>query len=369
MTLAALHLQQFRHFSDNALSFTPGCNFILGHNGCGKTSVLEAIYFCAYGKSFRSNQAKNLIQKEQDWFQIACRVQNQDESEVLKISYQPPQSSKISIDSQSASVQDAAKRLAIIFMDTSTHRDFSASPKTRRSFLNWCCFYAFPHHASYLQKYNRALLQRNHFLKNAHYGSTDGLSTWNEPLLYYAERIDADRQQVIDLLNQSLHTVWDGLGQPFQADVILRYQSGWRQDQSLAQSLQDSLSSDLQMGYTHCGPHRADLRCRLPNGGSIFEYFSQGQQKLYAYALKFAQQCVLESCHARSAIVVIDDLPAELDASARRRILEYLQTHCKQALLSGLHAEDFHITPKDNVLDLQAQGVPCETISLHAADT
>ena len=369
MSLTAIHLQHFRHFADTALSFSPGCNFILGYNGCGKTSVLEALYFCAYGKSFRSNQQKNLIQREYDWFQVACRLEHQDLRETIKMTYRPPQAAQISIDEQPSSVHDAAQKLAIIFMDTSTHRDFAASPKIRRAFLNWCCFYAFPQHSSHLQKYNRALLQRNHFLKSSRYTHGEGIESWNEPLIHYAEKIDADRKQVIDFLNHSLQPVWQGLGQPFQADVILSYQNGWPQEQSLGQSLQESLSRDLQLGYTHYGPHRADLRCRLPNGRSIFDFFSQGQQKLYAYALKFAQQCVLESYHGRQAIVIIDDLPAELDAQARQRILDYLRSHTKQALLSGLHAEDFSIAQDDHTIDLREHHVSCETSSLDATDT
>ena len=64
MAISALQLHQFRPFTTLSLDFKPGCNFLVGHNGCGKTSVLEALYFCAYGKSFRSNQAKHIIQRD-----------------------------------------------------------------------------------------------------------------------------------------------------------------------------------------------------------------------------------------------------------------------------------------------------------------
>ena len=138
---------------------------------------------------------------------------------------------------------------------------------------------------------------------------------------------------------------------------------------SFSDCLQESLASDIQHGYTHLGPHRADLRCKLSSGGSIFDFFSQGQQKLFTYALKFAQQRVLEKHHASNAIVIIDDLPAELDAKTRQYILGFMQKHAYQAILSGLHIDDFGDTVPGHVIELASSRVPCETFSSDTTDT
>lgn len=368
MAISALQLHQFRPFTSLSLDFKPGCNFLVGHNGCGKTSVLEALYFCAYGKSFRSNQSKHIIQRDTSCLQAAVRLDYDGASCVIKSQYEPNKTNKPLIDDMPATVQDCAKCLPIVFMDTSTHRDFASSPKIRRAFLNWCCFYTFPQHADTLQKYSRALLQRNHFLKQSGHHARQDIQTWNDPLLYYAGLIDQDRVTMTEFLNEALSIVWEHLGTPFPADVALSYHKGWSKEKAFAESLEESLASDLQHGYTHLGPHRADLRCKLSSGGSIFDFFSQGQQKLFTYALKFAQQKVLEKHHARNAIVIIDDLPAELDAKTRQHILAFMQDHAYQAILSGLHVRDFGSTPPGHVIELANSCVPCETFSLDTTE-
>ena len=188
-------------------------------------------------------------------------------------------------------------------------------------------------------------------------------------MVHYAECIDRDREAVIAILNDALSHVWAGLKHPFPAEVRLVYHRGWNQEKTLLASLRASLESDIQLGYTFHGPHRSDLRCKLSNNRSMFDFFSQGQQKLYTYALKFAQQRVLETQTQQSAIILIDDLPAELDVQTRQAILEFIHDNSYQSILSGLHTEDFQAPLDDHIIDLAASYVPHETSALNGADT
>ncbi len=84
--------------------------------------------------------------------------------------------------------------------------------------------------------------------------------------------------------------------------------------------LATSLFRDLHLGYTQYGPHRADLLLRLENSVPAHDVLSQGQQKLLVYALHLAQGQLLKQQTQKQCLYLLDDLPAELDASNRRRI-------------------------------------------------
>ena len=61
MRVDALHLQGWRNYGTQALTFDPSCNVIYGENAQGKTNLLEAIVYLSCGKSPRAHGDKELI--------------------------------------------------------------------------------------------------------------------------------------------------------------------------------------------------------------------------------------------------------------------------------------------------------------------
>jgi len=103
----------------------------------------------------------------------------------------------------------------------------------------------------------------------------------------------------------------------------VEYRPGWGAGRDLAEVLSDQLPGDRERGFTHAGPHRADME--LTSGGiPVRSIYSRGQQKLLVAALVLAQvRCLGESGQGR-AVLLVDDLAAELDRERRRALLELL---------------------------------------------
>jgi DNA replication and repair protein RecF len=352
MTIEQILLTQFRHFERCHFSFDAKDNLIVGQNGSGKTSVLEAVYFLAYAKSFRTSSNRALIGHHHDRFQIDAKICTDDSKHVVQSIYGVDKSIQtVRLDHESGVKQSVlARHLPVVFVDASTHRDFAATPKNRRDFLNWCCFYTMPEYHSHLSRFQRALQQRNQLLKQCrHYGDNRSLlATWTDPLIFYAEKVHAARQALIERLNEQLLCIWPHFLAMKPGQIT--YEPGWRNQMTYAECLDQTLQQDMVYGFTQCGPHRGDLSCLTADGHSIFQGFSQGQQKLFAYMIKCIQLTLLNETDFLKSILLIDDLAAELDDVNQSRVLDYLKTMPCQKFLTALNPAVFSNRYADHAL-------------------
>ena len=343
MTVEQILLTQFRHFERCHFSFDDRDNLIVGRNGSGKTSVLEAIYYLAYAKSFRTSSNRVLIGHNHDRFQIDAKICDEASKHSVQSVYGIDKSLQtVRIDHENGVKQSIlARQLPVVFVDASTHRDFAGTPKNRRDFINWCCFYTHPEYHSHLLRFQRALQQRNQLLKQCRHHSANKslLATWTDPLVFYAEKVHAAREALISRLNQQLSEVWPHFLSMEPGQIT--YESGWRNQMTYADCLDHALSQDMVYGFTQYGPHRGDLSCTTADGHSIFQGFSQGQQKLFSYMIKCIQLTLLSETDFCKSILLIDDLAAELDDTNQSRVLDYLKTMPCQKFLTALNPAVF----------------------------
>jgi DNA replication and repair protein RecF len=121
-------------------------------------------------------------------------------------------------------------------------------------------------------------------------------------------------------------------------DFNLVYRQGWKKDLSLADALERSLDTDTKMKYTTTGPHRADLVLRVDEE-KVVDVFSRGQLKLMLAALKLAQMAYFCEKTGNTAVVLIDDLPAELDTNHRNLLLQHLQDLGTQVFVTATDSD------------------------------
>ncbi len=353
MPVTQVYFSYFRNLSSFAADFSPHCNLIVGNNGSGKTSILEAIYCLAYGKSFRANHPRLFMQHQSDYCQLDCRYLHAEIEHTLRYNYQPSQAATRLLNNDALeSSTTVAKMMPTVFIDTGTHRCFAQAPKYRRDFFNWCCFYHSNRYQSAFMRYTRVLSQRNHYLKQARYLGQEGLEVWNEPLLYYADILHQDRTALCSLLESCLQNIWAHLA-PKMPNVQLSYQPGWPQDKDLTQLLISAQAQDIQLGYTQFGPHRADIKICTQDKLCVYKYFSEGQQKLLSYALKLSQLHMLQMTNNQHpGLLLIDDLPAELDKHSRGTLLDYMCKQKSQFFITGLDANDFPENLAANIVSM-----------------
>ena len=117
--------------------------------------------------------------------------------------------------------------------------------------------------------------------------------------------------------------------------VVLRYQAGWDRRRALREALADQLELDRQSGFTRSGPQRAELRFDI-EGRKASECLSRGQQKVLACALLLAQNALLKDSRGSGAVVLVDDLAAELDEIHRQRLAAALMAQQGQVLMTAV---------------------------------
>lgn len=256
-TLKVSHL---RNLSAVALS-CQRCNIIVGANGSGKTSLLEAIYLLSRGKSFRHHQPKRYIQHHQQAVTVYARLNGMDSMAIRKFADASTQLrlNQNTVNSQSQLTQ----RLPTLLIEPASMDVLEQGSASRRQLLDWLTFHM--KHGFYDQwlAYQRLLKQRNSLLKrNQQLSDVQRLEiqAWDKGLANHAKLLHYYRQQVFVLWRQHFADILAQLLPHHAPFISLHYQAGFDTTVDLDVVLQQRLRQDLQLGYTRIGSHRADIQ-------------------------------------------------------------------------------------------------------------
>lgn len=340
MAIRTLEIQQFRNLKEVQIKPIPGLNFIVGPNGSGKSSILEAIHCLGRGKSFRTHKTNNLISEGAASFTVLGRVQ-QHSREFIIAMQRTRSESTIKVAGQLISrTSELTQALPIAVLEPGLHRLIEEGPDQRRKFLDWGVFHVERGFHYIWSNYRRVLAQRNAGLRSRY--PREAIVNWDVQLVQAANSLDQSRRQYLESLLKYIPLYSHKF--PDLAGVSIHYQQGWREGESYSDYLSAQYSSDKERGFTQFGPHRADLRLRI-QGMDAREYLSRGQQKTLVAALVLAQ-CEQMRAQDTSVVILVDDLPSELDEEKRSILLESLQATGAQVLLTGTDVSHFPVQDK-----------------------
>lgn len=307
-------------------------NLIVGPNGSGKTSLLEAIHLLGVGRSFRSVKVAPLIQ----YGATSCTIFGELDGGAVSIGLQKSRHQKPILKLQGerqSNWVEAAHRLPIQVLDSTAFLLLEGSSKVRRRFLDWGVFHVEPQFVDHWRNSRRCIAHRNHLLKAGRLDVAQ-LAPWEAELDRAGAQVDAARSRYFQAFMSAFDEVLNAL-LPLEG-LSVSYQRGWDTERSLAEVLASGRESDRRYGATQFGPHRADLLLRIGRHPAV-EVLSRGQQKLVVSAMKIAQAVLLsqtEATSSRHCVFLIDDLPAELDAHNRQRVCEWLENTGSQVFLT-----------------------------------
>ncbi len=297
-------------------------NLLLGDNGAGKTTILEAIHLLSLARSFRTRTLKQLIQFQCDHYQIVAKTTEHQ----TPIGLQYDQKSGLTIRLNNAPLKkrsDLAQELPLQFIPANSHQFFENGPKYRRQLLDWGLFHVEPNFNFHWQSYKKIVQQRNSALKQKKQDKE--IQLWDAHLILHGNQIHQFRLNRLTTLLSAFNDIFPRICQDFgQVDFKLKYRPGWPKEITLEEILSSSFERDKQLGYTKSGIHAADWSFRFddyePN-----DIFSRGQQKLFFIALCMAQIKTTQQARA-SSILLIDDLSSELDKAHQQKVLTELLT-------------------------------------------
>ena len=307
--LARLSITSFRNIDEASFDLSPGFNLLHGNNGSGKTSVLEAIHLLGLGRSFRSHLQKPLIQHDKPHATVFGQT-----TDGLSIGVQRPQrgAQSIKIGGRAAEgLAQLSRTLPLQLINPDTFQLLEGGPSERRQFLDWGVFHVEHLFIDYWRRARQALEQRNSLLRAE--APAAEIEPWTHELAGNAQHIDQCRRDYLALLNPELALCLDLIGSPNGGRLEINYWRGWEEEPALFHQLQGSLGRDRKYGFTTIGPHKADLRFLL-NGQDAAQLLSRGQLKLLICALKVVQARLLQQRTGSRCLLLVDDLPAELDA-------------------------------------------------------
>ncbi|MCG3877942.1 DNA replication and repair protein RecF [Psychrobacter sp. Ps6] len=376
-----LQISNLRNLTQVNLQSTV-CNVIIGANGSGKTSLLEAIFLLSRGKSFRHHQPKRYIQHYQNNTTVYARLNG---SRTLAIQKQADASTILRLNQATVYNQSIlTEQLPTLLIDPSTMDMLEQGSASRRQLLDWLVFHMKQGFHPQWVAYQRLLKQRNSLLKKTRQLTQVQLAelkSWDKGLSNHAALIHHYREQVF--------TEW----QPYFAKSVLQllpsyaeqlspsYNAGYDTNVALDVQLNERLEQDLQLGYTRIGNHRADIHVHWRSDNTLrsddvvdsqatntntassghevnaklptlkeqaANVLSRGEKKLLITALRLSQLPLLlndnkdsgsfdnSSTSRATPVVLLDDITAELDDRAIGILLSTLAQLPCQVFMTSL---------------------------------
>lgn len=328
MYLKRLTLRNFRNYEKAEVCFSPGCNFILGENGQGKTNLLEAISLISTGRSFRTHALADLITFGKRFFHIEAEFYKEGVTQTIKIYYDTKMRRVEHNETRYQALHALLGTLPSVFITPDDLTLITGSPSERRRFLDLHCAQTDPLYLKQLGRYFRALKQRNELLRSS---SHTTLSTWEQIMATAGAYLSDRRAEAIHTLEEKLR-VWGELLSQQKDTFSLVYRpsptslkTASDKQSHLQDAFQQLRSKEGLIGNTLIGAQRDDLSIELSNR-SAKTFSSEGQKRSCLAALKLGQWELMTHILGAKPLLGIDDFGVQLDATRSLALHKRLHT-------------------------------------------
>jgi DNA replication and repair protein RecF len=361
--VAQLTLHDFRSYSDLEVSLGPGPTAFIGHNGQGKTNLVEAIDYLSRLGSHRVATDAPLVRAGSDQAVVRAAVVRDGRTAVLEVELNPGRSNRARVNR--SPLPRARELLGLVRTVVFSPEDLTlvkGDPADRRRFLDDLLVLRAPRLAGVRADYDRVLRQRNSLLKTAGHarGSSreSALSTlvvWDAHLARTGAELLAARLQLIDQLRPYVGKAYESVARgASRDDAWIEYAAslelgGLATGEPDRAALTDALLAEVERrrgdevdrGISLVGPHRDELRLSLGSAESrlpVKGYASHGECWSFALALRLASYDLLRA-EGDDPILILDDVFAELDGRRRAQLAE-LVAGAEQVLVTAAVAAD-----------------------------
>lgn len=340
MKISHLYAVNFRNYEQCHLELASMINVFYGKNAQGKTNLLEAIFYGAFGLSHRTSAEEDLLKLGSEAMAVGidfASFSGEHQVKLKKFRQQQKWKKEIWLDGAKVRPKEHYGALNTVMFSPEDLQLVKGEPALRRRFFDMQISQTDPVYYDLLVKYNRVLLQRNRLLKELRDegGREAMLEPWNQEFLRLAAAITKKRLAALSKLESIASEIYASITNN-QEELKVRYELKANNGELLYPTAGADLSEDfyrslliarqridILRGNTGIGPHRDDLQLLL-NGLSLRSFGSQGQQRSGALALKLSQ---LEYVHREIGefpVLLLDDVMSELDDSRRAQLLLFI---------------------------------------------
>ena len=330
MILNKLSIINYKNIQEATLMLSPKMNCFIGHNGAGKTNLLDAVYYLSFCRSAYSSMDSQVIRHDQDFFVVegeytddrGVRSEDQDELRKLSIYCGMKRGTKKHFKCNKKEYKRLSQHIGLIpliFVSPADTYLVDGGGEERRRLMDMVISQYDNLYLDALNRYNKALQQRNTMLKMEEEPDLELMSIWEEQMATEGEVIYEKRsafvQELIPVFQQIYQQISDD-----KESVSLRYVSHGQRG-PLLEVIQRDRMKDRAVGYSLHGIHRDDLEMLLGDYPMRREG-SQGQLKTFVIAMKLAQFSFLKrTCSKTTPLLLLDDIFDKLDAHRVERIV------------------------------------------------
>lgn len=324
-----INLVNFRNYNNTNIKAS-NFNIFYGKNAQGKSNFIEGIYYLGNGISFRTNQNKDLIKWDTDYFRIEADCQNKNGLFNLKFALNNREKRILIDDKRIKKLSDLFSYLSVCIFEPDDLALIKGNPSKRRNLMDRDLVTISPLYYDLIKKYSNVNFQRNTLLK---YIKRDKhllcqLEDWTEIYKKLAYKIVNKR---IDYLNKIKPYMSHYLKKITQGkeniDIIYDIsQIGEKYvDVNTYNDTLDRLKNEeIEKGNSIFGPHRDDFNVYI-NGYNVKTYGSQGQQRTVALCLKLSYLEIAKKEIGEYPILLLDDVMSELDIERRIVLTDTIQ--------------------------------------------
>ena len=324
MWINKVKIKNFRNYEDEEILLNKNINIFYGENAQGKTNIIESIFLCGMGKSFRAKKDNEMINFNFQNAVVEVDFNKSDRDGKIKVEL----SDKKNIYLNGIKLKKLSDLLGNINLVIFTPDDISilkGSPQNRRRFLDIMISQLRPNYINILNLYLKTLEQRNNYLRQIKEEGKDEnlLDIWDEKLAEYAINICKYRTEFIEKIKNKIKKIHNEITEE-KEEIEIEYITQCVDKKYFLDVLKERRKLDIIKGFTTKGIHRDDFNIFI-NKKEVGIYGSQGQNRTVMLSLKLAELNVVYDEIGEKPILLLDDFMSELDEKRRKSFLENIE--------------------------------------------
>lgn len=345
LNIDSIRLINFRNYYDINLELNKNINIFVGKNAQGKTNLLEAIYLCGQGKSFRTNRDRDLININKNEAYIGAKIKLDGIERLVEIKLEKDRPKRIKINKiELKNIKELHSGLNVVVFSPDDLKLVKEGPAERRNFLDNILSQIKPVYKYNISKYYKILFQRNNLLKTNKYKPNykNLLEIFDVQLIKIGKEIILSRAEfiekftpIVENYHRKLTTGKEELRLQYVSNV--NFPDKDTIEKYFLEQLNENLERDFITGNTSVGPHRDDIQLQI-DGLNARTFASQGQQRTIVLSIKLSEVEMIKREKGLYPILLLDDVFSELDEDRRKYLTHSFKE--MQTIITTAHISD-----------------------------
>jgi DNA replication and repair protein RecF len=366
--VAALSLVDFRCYEAVDLDLGPGVTAVVGGNGAGKTSLLEAIGWAALGRSFRGVTDAALVRTgvDQAILRVDVHLDDGDRDRLVEAEVRAVGRNRVLLDHHPITrTRDLFGCLRVTVFAPDDLALVKGGPAGRRAYLDDLLVATAPRYEAVRSEYDKVVRHRNALLKGGvrDAEARDTLAVFDEQLVRAGTELATGRLRLVAQLTPGVDGAYRALA-PSTAAIGATYEAEWADggtpdEARVTELLQTALVArrkhELDRGLTLVGPHRDEWRLEV-GGLDSRTHASQGEQRTLALALRLAGHRLATEVLGEPPVLLLDDVFSELDHDRADALVQELPAGQTVVTTAGDLPASVHPEQRVRVVDGKVEG-------------